>query len=319
MLLKSPSYNPLPGKPKSGVIEVEVGIFIRYALWRSRVSTGKGSVLLLQGRSEYLEKNYETVSDLINHGYDVLSFDWRGQGGSSRLLEKHDAGYVDSFDEYVSDLLAIIAQIALPDCRGPLHILGHSTGSLVALLAAPEIGNKIDRMVLCSPLLGIGHQRVSEGMIENFSGLLAAVGLGEVLLSGREPSPVRMKFQGNILTGDSARFKQNAKFAKEFPELCIGGATASWIFAMCKAFEKIREPEFVRGINVPVLIIAAGLDKVVDNQATERFAQGLRIGRVLTIDGARHEIWQEKDIYREQFLAAFSAFVPGSSLISKSA
>ena len=32
----------------------------------------------------------------------------------------------------------------------------------------------------------------------------------------------------------------------------------------------------------------------------------------MTIDGARHEILQEADRYREQFLAAFDAFVPGT-------
>jgi len=32
----------------------------------------------------------------------------------------------------------------------------------------------------------------------------------------------------------------------------------------------------------------------------------------LTIDGAKHELLQEKDFYREQLLAAFFAFVPGS-------
>ena len=30
------------------------------------------------------------------------------------------------------------------------------------------------------------------------------------------------------------------------------------------------------------------------------------------IDGARHEILQEADIYREQLLAAFDAFIPGT-------
>jgi lysophospholipase len=32
---------------------------------------------------------------------------------------------------------------------------------------------------------------------------------------------------------------------------------------------------------------------------------------VLTIDGARHELLHERDLYREQFLAALDAFVPG--------
>jgi lysophospholipase len=38
----------------------------------------------------------------------------------------------------------------------------------------------------------------------------------------------------------------------------------------------------------------------------------LRLSSLLTIDGARHEILQEADFYREQFLAAFDAFVPGN-------
>lgn len=40
--------------------------------------------------------------------------------------------------------------------------------------------------------------------------------------------------------------------------------------------------------------------------------QGLRLGTLLTIDGAAHEILQERDLYREQFLAAFDAFIPGT-------
>ena len=35
-------------------------------------------------------------------------------------------------------------------------------------------------------------------------------------------------------------------------------------------------------------------------------------GRIITIDGARHELLQEADIYREQVLAAIDAFIPGS-------
>jgi lysophospholipase len=34
---------------------------------------------------------------------------------------------------------------------------------------------------------------------------------------------------------------------------------------------------------------------------------------MLTVDGARHELLQEADIFREQVLAAFDAFVPGGT------
>ena len=44
----------------------------------------------------------------------------------------------------------------------------------------------------------------------------------------------------------------------------------------------------------------------------EAYARHLRLGSLLMIDGARHEILQEADIYREQLLAAFDAFIPGT-------
>jgi lysophospholipase len=64
-------------------------------------------------------------------------------------------------------------------------------------------------------------------------------------------------------------------------------------------------------LKVPMLVIAAGNDQVVSTSAVEAYAGHLRLGSLLTIDGAAHEILQEADLYREQFLAAFDAFVPG--------
>jgi lysophospholipase len=65
-------------------------------------------------------------------------------------------------------------------------------------------------------------------------------------------------------------------------------------------------------INVPTLVIAAGADRVVSTRAVEAYARRLRLGALLTIDGAAHEILQEADLYREQFFAAFDAFIPGT-------
>ena len=65
-------------------------------------------------------------------------------------------------------------------------------------------------------------------------------------------------------------------------------------------------------IHIPSLLIAAGADEVVSTPAIEDYTKGLRSGTALTIDGARHEILQEADLYREQFLAAFDAFIPGT-------
>ncbi|MBP0587952.1 alpha/beta fold hydrolase, partial [Mycobacterium tuberculosis] len=80
-------------------------------------------------------------------GFAVATFDWRGQGGSSRLLKDPLRGHVRSFDHYAADLELLFASVLLPDCRGPFYVLAHSTGALAALLAAPALANRIRRMV----------------------------------------------------------------------------------------------------------------------------------------------------------------------------
>lgn len=38
----------------------------------------------------------------------------------------------------------------------------------------------------------------------------------------------------------------------------------------------------------------------------------MRVGRIIVVEGAEHEILIERDVFRRQFWAAFDKFVPGS-------
>jgi lysophospholipase len=91
-----------------------------------------------------------------------------------------------------------------------------------------------------------------------------------------------------------------------------GWPTVRWLIAAARAIGKITRPEFMAANRIPTLIVAAGADEVVSTRAVEWYARHLRLGSLVMIDGARHEILQEADLYREQFFAAFDAFVPGS-------
>ena len=141
--------------------------------------------------------------------------------------------------------------------------------------------------------------------------LLSTVGLGSFYLSGnsrREPTP----FATNVLTTDHNRYRRNQAIYATYPELGVGGATATWLYAACVAAETVSDPDFMDRIQIPTLFVAAGSDEVVSTPAIEAFASRLRATSMLTIDGARHELLQEADRYREQFFAAFDAFIPGT-------
>jgi lysophospholipase len=67
-------------------------------------------------------------------------------------------------------------------------------------------------------------------------------------------------------------------------------------------------------VKVPILIVAAANDAFVCTATIERFASRLKNCAHIVVAGAKHEILQERDQFREQFWAAFDAFVPGSIL-----
>lgn len=312
MQLENPDYNPMPPNPIVGTTQTDDGIALRYAHWKTLTPPTKGTVLLLGGRAEYIEKQYETVSNLREKGYDVLCFDWRGQGLSTRLLSDSRKGFVDNFDQYVLDLETIMNDVALPDCRAPYFILAHSTGSLVAMLAAPQISTKVERMVLGSPLLGLSSIPFSQSIVKFVTGALHVSGLGRVFVAGGPNQDQKRSFIGNKLTSDSTRFDRNKKFSEEFLNHTIGGPTASWVFAACRAMDKVADQDFFSNLSIPTLLIAAGNDKIVSNSAVEYVGRRMRSGKMLIIKGSKHEILQEKDIFREQLLAAFYTFAPGS-------
>jgi lysophospholipase len=304
------AQNPTPENAQGAYFEGRAGKRIRFALFGATARPHKGTVLLLSGRNEFIEKYFETIGDLQKRGFDVAIKDWRGQGRSDRLLRNRERGYVVSFWDYVADLEQFFQDHVLPDRRGPYYILAHSTGGLIALLAAPAMANRIRRMVLSAPLLSIRGFPISMRTISHLTRTLRMIGLGRLFATGgRRPL---VSFAANRLTSDLRRFERNIALVETFPELGMGGPTVAWVSRVCEAIDTVSEPDFMAKIHIPILFVAAGADEVVSTPAIEAFARGLRSGSIVTIDGARHEILQEADRYREQLLAAFDAFVPGS-------
>lgn len=306
-------HNPNPAVHSDGFVRTPDGFSIRYAVFRSPVSPVNGTVLLLQGRNETIEKYFETIADFVRTGFDVCAFDWRGQGLSSRFFRDSDSGYVESFDQYAIDLETVFTRVALPDCRPPFFIVAHSTGCLTALYTAPAMVNRIQRMVLAAPLLGLPRSDFQTRLIRAASRSAAFLGLGAIHVSGGPAGAQRKPFENNRLTSDARRYARNISIPIRFPELALGGPSAAWTTAVMDAIDTVNDPDHLARTIIPSLILIAGDDQVVSTDAIRVFAENLRSASVLTIDGARHELLQEADVFREQFFAAFHAYVPGTT------
>lgn len=305
--------NPVPEGAVEQVVTTADGVKLRAVVWRP-AGRRKGTICLIQGRAEAIEKYYEVIGELLGRGFAVASFDWRGQGGSDRRLLNPRKGHVDDFSEYERDLEAFLQQVALPDCPPPFFALAHSTGGLICLRVARRSRQAFSRMVLASPLLDFGRFVPSRGMINFTAGAFSLLGLGDAIPPGANIARVDERgFKGNPLTSDPRRFARTVAVGQQHPELTVGAPTISWLHAACRAMTEASSPAFAASIRIPTLMIAAGEDKVVSPLAIERFAREMRIGSQIVIPGARHEILMERDPIRGLFWAAFDAFIPGSS------
>ncbi|TDK39410.1 alpha/beta hydrolase [Rhizobium deserti] len=300
--------NPAPANYTAGYFTGHRGARIRYGLFRSDRSPAVGTIVLVPGRNEFIEKYFETIRDLNALGLWVAVYDLRGQGGSDRLTKNQRKGHVRRFVDYERDLEIFLEHIVLPDARLPFFLVAHSTGALVALSAAPRLSNRISRMALAAPYIALTGQSLPEGVIRTIAGLASWTGLGKVQL-GQDQS--HRPFAGNPLTSDPDRFRRNAEIIAAHPELTIGAPTARWLHETFKAAKRVASQAHLTKITIPTLILAPVLDGIVPYAAQEELSRNFRAGQLVTITGGRHELLQDRDIYRAQALAAIEAFMPG--------
>jgi lysophospholipase len=313
MKLVSIPANPVPDDAVTGMLKTPDGVHLRFARFAPPAGR-RGTVCILPGRTEWIEKYFETVRDLRNRGFAVAVIDWRGQGLSDRALSDRYKGYVGSFWQFDTDLETFMRDVVLPDCPPPIFALAHSMGATILLRAIARGQRWFDRVVLTAPMLGIAFAQ-SAGIA---GGLLRVVrwgGFGGIYVPGRYPGVLDLRpFAGNPLTSDPVRFARSAAILEAEPALALGGPTVAWADAAFRAMRAMREPSFPARIRQPILIIAAGRDAIVSNVVIEDFAMSLRAGTHLVVVGSQHELLMEQDRYRSQFFAAFDAFVPGTPL-----
>lgn len=105
----------MPEGAVCGVVTASDGIRLRVARWKPEGGGLYGTVCVFPGRTEKIEKYFETVRDLLDRGFAVVALDWRGQGGSQRLLANPMKGHIKDFADYQLDLDALLSQAVLPD------------------------------------------------------------------------------------------------------------------------------------------------------------------------------------------------------------
>jgi lysophospholipase len=313
MTLISIPSNPVPEDVVSGTIKTPDGAELRFARWAPPANR-KGTVCVFTGRSEQIEKYFETVRDLRDRGFAVAMIDWRGQGHSSRRLRDPRKGYVRDFADFEIDVETFVQQVVLPDCPPPFFALAHSMGGTVMLRVAHAGKRWFDRMVLSAPMIDLPGRTTSlpaRALLKT----MRLMGMGGRYVPGGSDRITGLDpFINNPLTSDPVRYARNAAILEEDSTLGLASPTVAWADSAFRAMHTFKGMNYPSEIRQPILMLAASSDTVVSTAAIEEFAYHLRAGSHLVIAGSKHEILQEQVRYRSQFWAAFDAFVPGTPL-----
>jgi lysophospholipase len=306
--------NPAPDGMRAGYFTTPDKIRIRYATFPKTAGAAKGTVCLVQGRTEFMEKYFETVADFQKRGFAVATFDWRGQGGSDRLIGNRSLGYVKNFDNYWTDLRSFHANVLLPDCPAPYYLVGHSMGGLVSLIAGTRDRMMFDRIFVSAPMVGLDHQPLSFSGMAAIGDAATLIGLGQLPIGrSADELPSEKSFGGNPLTSDFVRYMRTVDTWRERPDLIVGMPTFKWGAAAMHAMARAASDAFPLAVKAPVLMLAAARDEVVSTAAIEQLGLRMRTGRHVVIPAARHELFMETDAIRGQVFAAFDAFVTEQS------
>ncbi|HEY8617274.1 alpha/beta hydrolase [Phenylobacterium sp.] len=295
--------NPVPPRGEAEWFTGHGGAKLRAALFRPH-GRPRGSIVLSGGRTEPIEKYFETIGELLERGFVVLVHDWRGQGLSHRELGDRLKGHANGYKAFLDDYKALLAafQSRLPK---PWLAVGHSMGGCLTLLALAHGEDRFAGAVLSAPMLGLRTQPVSPKAAR----LAARVNLllGRAGRYARDPRrmPADDVFDGNILTHDRARFDRNCALVAAHPDLALGSPTWGWLDFAFRATAFLAKPERLREVTLPVIIVQAGEEKLVDNAAQAAAARHLPQGKLVTAPGAYHEILMETDEMRNIFLKAF--------------
>lgn len=283
-------------------LQTEDGIRIRSAFW---FGGNKGTVFIQTGRTEYIEK-YCSIANLFHQkGYSVVTYDWRGQGLSDRLLPNPNIGHVEKFTDYQKDLDIVIKTSKSWDMPQPFFQLSHSMGACIGLRAILK-GQVFKSSVFTGPMWKLnGKYRMLAA--EFISSLAISLGFEKNLILGADErnylhlsTPER-----NSLTSDPDIFLFLKKQITTHPELNVGGPSWRWLS------EAIRENDFLLTQphpDTPSLVILGSDEKLVDVEEILAYCRKWATIRTEILPNTKHEILMESKLYRELAMEIILSF-----------
>lgn len=252
------------------------GAQLHYRHWPAE-QPAKRALLLFHRGHEHSERWQETVEALGLGDVDVFAWDARGHGASPG-----ERGSAADIGVLIRDVEAFVRHIekAHGIAQEDMICVAHSVGAVIVAAWVHDFAPRIRGLVLATPAFRVRLY---------VPGAIPLLRLRQRLLG---PGYVKSYVKARMLTHDAGQAKLYAKDQRIFRQIAVNillglHDTGTRLIADAAA------------IRVPVLMLAAGSDWVVENSAQETFFDRLsspdKTFRLLP--GFHHAIFHEKDRY----------------------
>lgn len=279
---------------------------IRYSFKQGQPD--QGSIVIVPGRTEFIEKYIEFCWDLRNLDYTICLYDHLGQGKSDRQLEDPDKGHIIDFKTYVSDLIKIIQSVVLPAQRGPVYLLAHSMGATISALASQRSAEMISGLILVSPMFQINIGKLLPPfLVELLCNVVCFAGGRSGYVWGGGPYNQETDFENNLLTTDFNRFQLNNQLISQNPEVALGSPTFGWLQQAYRAMRQVRRQPSTAVC--PTIIFRSIDERVVGLQEMENYCNESRNCQLVTYQNCRHELLMERNEIRDDLIARVHQFL----------
>ncbi len=271
---------------------------------------GRGSILFLNGRGDFVEKYAETYWHWRARGFGVSCFDWRGQGLSGRLGDDPLKGDCFGFDPWLGDLDELVDHFMATQ-PGPWFAVAHSMGGHLLLRHLEAREREFSRAALLAPMIGIAGGKVAPAMLERIARSACRMGLGPRFapMQGGDAESRRSASRQAMLTTDVERFADEGWWVDRNPALALGGVTNRWLMHAFESTAALGASGVIERITTPMLVFTAEHERLVDNRLIASLEARMPDARLEHVLGGAHELLRERDHIRGAVLARLDAFL----------
>ena len=270
-------------------------------------------LIIVTGYNESLLKYAYTIYEFFQKGFSVFIYDHRGQGLSQRFIADVTIGYVDRFDYMVDDFEIFVNTIVknyLPKSSYKIYALGHSMGGAVLSAAIEKV--KLNGYILSSPMLKVRVPLSFEWAVFCLALFLDKIGFSHSAISHNTDFSRPKSFETNDVTHSRFHYETWHREAKKNSLTFLFSVSIHWLKEAISFSRRVRKGKFVIGCrkqDIPILLLQAEKDMVVDNIGQDEFLKLYPNAKKKIIPHARHELFLEVEYLRSQAMKEIFQFM----------